>query len=153
MHQISVLAPIFNEEDNIRLLYDRLTDTLQKITDDSYEIIFINDGSIDSSISIVKSIASYDSHIKYIDLSRNFGHQNAVFAGMELCDGEAVVIIDADLQDPPEYIEDLYNKFNEGYDVVYAKRKEREGESWHKLLTAKYFYIFINKLSDVYIPL
>ena len=152
MHQISVLAPIFNEEDNIRLLYDRLTDTLQKITGGSYEIIFINDGSTDSSINIIKSIASYDQHTKYIDLSRNFGHQNAVFAGMDLCDGEAVVIIDADLQDPPEFIEDLYNKYKEGYDVVYAKRKEREGESWHKLLTAKYFYIIINKLSDVEIP-
>ncbi len=153
MPLISTIVPIFNEEDNIRPLYDRLSKTLSSLTADNYEIIFVNDGSKDSSISIIKSLASQDGKIRFIDLSRNFGHQNAVFAGMDHSTGDAVVIIDADLQDPPEVIADLYKKLQEGYDVVYAQRIARKGESWHKLLTAKYFYLLINKLSEVAIPL
>jgi dolichol-phosphate mannosyltransferase len=94
-----------------------------------------------------------DKHVQYIDLSKNFGHQNAVYAGMENCLGEAVVIIDADMQDPPELIKELYDKFNEGFDVVYAQRLERAGEKWHKLMTAKAFYRLVNFLSEVHIPL
>lgn len=153
MPLISVIVPIFNEEENIRPLYDRLSRTLITIVKDSYEVVFINDGSKDSSISIIRTLANQDSKIKFIDLSRNFGHQNAVFAGMEHSSGEAVVIIDADLQDPPETIIPLYQKLQEGFDVVYAQRVARKGESWHKLLTAKYFYLLINKLSEVSIPL
>lgn len=153
MPLISVVVPIFNEEQNIRPLYDRLTQTLIALVKDSYEVIFINDGSKDSSISIIKTLADQDNKIKFIDLSRNFGHQNAVFAGMDYSSGDTVVIIDADLQDPPETIISLYQKLQEGYDVVYAQRIARKGESWHKLLTAKYFYLFINKLSEVSIPL
>ncbi len=153
MLKISVLAPVFNEEDNIRPLYDKLTDTLKQLAEDSYEIVFIDDGSRDNSFIIMQALAQEDKKVKYIRLSRNFGHQNAVFAGMEYCSGEAVVIIDTDLQDPPELIHDLYNKMKEGFDVVYAKRKFRKGESWHKLITAKYFYRLINRLSDVEIPL
>lgn len=153
MPKLSVIVPIFNEEENIRLLYDRLLDTLKPIVQNQFEIIFINDGSQDSSITIIKTLANQDSQVKYIDLSRNFGHQNAVFAGMEMCTGESVVIIDADLQDPPELIVSLHQKLGEGYDVVYAKRKERKGESWLKLTTAKYFYRIMNRLSEVEIPL
>ena len=141
MLDISVIVPIYNEEENIRTLYNRLTDTLKKDISDDYEIIFVNDGSKDSSITIIKSLASLDNKVKYIDLSRNFGHQNAVFAGMNYVNGASVVIIDADLQDPPETIIDLYRKMKEGFDVVYAQRIVRNGESWHKKLTAKYFYL------------
>ncbi|MCO5232698.1 MAG: glycosyltransferase family 2 protein [Chitinophagales bacterium] len=153
MQSLSVIIPIFNEEENIRALYERINQTITNIHLTDFEIIFINDGSKDSSISIIKSLAANDSHIKYIDLSRNFGHQNAVFAGMKYAKKETVVIIDADLQDPPEVIETLYQKLMEGYDVVYAQRMTRKGESWHKLLTAKYFYLFLEKLSDTPIPL
>ncbi|MCO5247332.1 MAG: glycosyltransferase family 2 protein [Chitinophagales bacterium] len=153
MAKVSIVAPVFNEEENIRVLYDKLCDVLQPLTIDDFEIIFINDGSTDSSIQIIKSLAAQDEKVKFIDFSRNFGHQNAVFAGLENCKGEAIVIIDTDLQDPPEVIAGMYDKFRLGFDVVYAKRLDRKGESWHKLLTAKFFYLFINKLSDTPIPL
>lgn len=149
---ISVIVPVFNEESNIMVLHERLMNTITSITND-YEIIFVNDGSKDNSISVIKTLATKFTQIKYIDFSKNFGHQLAVFAGLEHAKGNAVVIIDADLQDPPELIIELYNKMQLGFDVVYAQREQRVGESWHKLLTAKLFYRFINKLSDVAIPL
>lgn len=153
MALISVIVPVFNEEQNLRVLYDRLKKVLLQLSGDSHEIVFVNDGSKDSSMAIIRSFASSDETVKFIDLSKNFGHQNAVFAGMEFCNGKAVVIIDADLQDPPEVIIPLYEKWQQGFDVVYAQRISREGEKWHKLLTAKYFYRLINYLSEVYIPL
>ena len=153
MLDISVIVPIYNEEENIRTLYNRLSDSLKNDISNQYEIIFVNDGSKDSSITIIKSLASQDNKVKYIDLSRNFGHQNAVFAGMNYANGAAVVIIDADLQDPPEIITNLYRKMQEGFEVVYAQRIIRNGESWHKKLTAKYFYLILNRLSEVSIPL
>jgi dolichol-phosphate mannosyltransferase len=153
MSLITVVIPVYDEEDNIRILYDRLKAVLTKLTGNRHDMIFVNDGSTDSSLNIIQSLAASDPCVKYIDLSKNFGHQNAVFAGMDHAEGEAVVIIDSDLQDPPETIEKLYNKFQEGFDVVYAQRSSRSGENWHKLLTAKYFYRIINRLSEVQIPL
>ncbi|MCO5231133.1 MAG: glycosyltransferase family 2 protein [Chitinophagales bacterium] len=153
MLSLSIIIPIFNEEENIRALYERLIQTIASLKLTDFEFIFINDGSKDASISIIKSLATQNQSIKYIDLSRNFGHQNAVFAGMQYATKDAVVIIDADLQDPPEVIISLYDKLMEGFDVVYAQRITRNGESWHKLLTAKYFYLFLEKLSDTPIPL
>jgi polyisoprenyl-phosphate glycosyltransferase len=153
MSRISVVVPVFNEEHNLRKLYQRLKVVLEKLTGSSHEIIFVNDGSKDNSMQIIAGLSFNDSTVKYIDLSKNFGHQNAVFAGMDYASGDAVVIIDSDLQDPPETIELLYEKWKEGFDVVYAQRISRSGEKWHKLLTAKYFYRIINYLSDVYIPL
>lgn len=153
MPQLSVIVPVFNEEGNLKLLYERLTNTCKEICNDDYELVFVNDGSKDSSIAILKSLSSLDNHVQYIDLSKNFGHQNAVYAGMENCRGEAVVIIDADMQDPPELIKELYAKYKEGFDVVYAQRLERAGEKWHKLMTAKAFYRLVNFLSEVHIPL
>lgn len=149
---ISVIVPVFNEESNLIVLHERLMNAITSITND-YEIIFVNDGSKDNSLTVLKNLASEFSQIKYIDFSKNFGHQLAVFAGLEHAKGNAIVIIDADLQDPPELIIELYNKMQLGFDVVYAQREQRVGESWHKLLTAKLFYRFINKLSDVSIPL
>ena len=149
---ISVVIPVFNEESNLLVLHERLVNVVTSISN-KYELIFVNDGSKDKSLQILKELAKKNPQIKYIDFSKNFGHQLAVFAGLEHAKGDAIVIIDADLQDPPELIKDLYHKMNEGYDVVFAQREQRVGESWHKLITAKLFYRFINRLSDVSIPL
>lgn len=118
----------------------------------NYELIFVNDGSRDNSIDLIKNLSQQHSEVKYIDLSRNFGHQIAVSAGLDKAEGDVVVIIDADLQDPPELIQDLYNKMQEGYEVVYAKRKARKGESFMKLLTAKVFYRLLSAITSISIP-
>lgn len=149
--EISVIVPSFNEEKNVPLIYERLTSTLSQISDD-YEIIFVNDCSKDNTLEVIKQLSKKDSHVKYISFSRNFGHQIAVSAGLDLCKGEAVVIIDADLQDPPELILEMYEKYKEGYKVVYAKRKSREGETWFKKITAKLFYRFLSAMTSIEIP-
>lgn len=149
--EISVIVPSFNEEKNVPLIYERLTSTLSQISDD-YEIIFVNDCSKDNTLEVIKQLSKKDSHVKYISFSRNFGHQIAVSAGLDLCKGEAVVIIDADLQDPPELILEMYEKYKEGYKVVYARRKSREGETWFKKITAKLFYRFLSAMTSIEIP-
>ncbi|MBK6274914.1 MAG: glycosyltransferase family 2 protein [Saprospirales bacterium] len=150
--EISVVIPIFNEEANIHLLQERLVNAVTAVTND-YELIFVNDGSKDKSLPIIKELSAKFSQVKFIDFSKNFGHQIAVFAGLEHAQGNTIVIIDADLQDPPELIKDLYTKLQQGYDVVFAQREQRVGESWHKLLTAKLYYRVLNRLSEVEIPL
>jgi dolichol-phosphate mannosyltransferase len=149
--KLSVVIPVHNEEGNILPLYHELLAVLKKTATD-YEIIFVEDGSSDFSFQKIKELAALDIHIKYICFSKNFGHQIAVFAGLEKASGDAIVIMDADLQDPPQLIEQMYRKFMEGYDVVFAQRISRGNETWLKLASAKIFYRFINKLSDVYIP-
>lgn len=149
---LSVIIPIYNEEANIGLLYTRLKGVLDSLPVNSYEMIFINDGSRDSSLALIKGIAATDSNIRYIDFSRNFGHQIAVTAGLDACRGNAAVIIDADLQDPPELIGDLYAKHKEGYQVVYAQRRSRKGESLFKKWTAKMFYRILARITSVNIP-
>ncbi|MEM6963751.1 MAG: glycosyltransferase family 2 protein [Bacteroidota bacterium] len=149
---ISVIIPVFNEEKNIQILYDRLSGVLQNLGV-SYELIFINDGSHDASIGLIKVLSKAHPSVKYIDLSRNFGHQIAVTAGIDKTVGDAVVIIDADLQDPPELIATMWKKRNEGFDVIYAKRKNRKGEGWFKLWTAKVFYRILAKMTSISIPL
>lgn len=151
MRDISIVIPIYNEEGNIFLLHERLTSVMERLGA-SYELVFVNDGSKDQSISLIKQLAEKDSRVKYINFSRNFGHQIAVTAGLDLASGNAVVIIDADLQDPPELIVDLYQKLKEGFQVVYAKRKQREGETFLKKLTAKLFYRILKKITSVEIP-
>ncbi len=148
---LSIIIPIYNEELNIKLLYERLYKVLTQMHV-IYELIFINDGSKDKSINIIKELANRDKCIKYIDFSRNFGHQIAVTAGLDKSSGKSVIIIDADLQDPPELIVDLYNKYNEGYQVVYAKRRSRKGENLLKKWTAKAFYRILGKITSVSIP-
>ena len=148
---LSVIIPIYNEEDNIRLLYDRLLQVMKNMGV-SYEFIFVNDGSKDRSIQLIKSLAAQHSEVKYVNFARNFGHQIAVTAGLDRAKGDAVVIIDADLQDPPELIADMYKKMQEGYEVVYARRRKRDGESRLKKLTAKYFYRILSKITSVDIP-
>jgi dolichol-phosphate mannosyltransferase len=148
---ISVIIPIYNEEGNIPLLHERLTKVMQGIGVE-YELVFVNDGSVDKSMELIKELNKKDSNIKYIDLSRNFGHQIAVSAAIDKVQGDAVVIIDADLQDPPELIKEMYAKMKEGFEVVYAKRKKRAGESFFKLLTAKVFYRLMSKITNFEIP-
>lgn len=149
--ELSVIIPVFNEEQNIVLLHQRLSGVIQKITND-YEFIFVNDGSRDNTLQLVKNISASDRHVKYITFSRNFGHQVAVTAGLDYSSGNSVVIIDADLQDPPELIEEMHRKMKEGFDVVYAKRKSRQGETFLKKLTAKMFYRILQRITNINIP-
>ena len=139
MFDISIIIPLYNEQNNVIPLYERITKNVSEITN-LYEIIFINDGSCDNTFDIISDISNNDTKVKYINLSRNFGQQKAISAGLDYCTGNSVIIMDGDLQDPPELISELYKKYSEGFDVVYAKRLVREGESWLKLTTAWYFY-------------
>jgi dolichol-phosphate mannosyltransferase len=148
----SIIAPIFNESGNIQELYRRLHEVLDS-TGEDWELILVDDGSTDNSADLIRQYADQDSRVKPVIFARNFGHQIAVTAGLDYSKGEAVVIIDSDLQDPPEVILDLIAKWKEGYQVVYAIRSEREGESWFKLFTASLFYRLISKITDVNIPL
>ena len=149
---LSVIIPCYNEELVIGETYKRLTNVLDKMEND-YELIFINDGSKDKTYEILFQLSAEDKKVKIINFSRNFGHQRAVTAGINNCSGDAAVIIDSDLQDPPEVIVDMLKIMAEQKaNVVYGVRKKRKGESWFKLVTAKYFYRFLNSLSDVKFP-
>ncbi|MNK87029.1 hypothetical protein D3C87_1069550 [compost metagenome] len=149
---LSVIIPIFNEEQVIELLYQRLTDMAAGLGV-SYEFVFVNDGSRDRSLELLKHIASTDPRVRVLDFSRNFGHQVAITAGMDYSQGEAVVVIDADLQDPPELIGLMLEKWREGYDVVYAVREKREGDTLFKRVTAALFYRTLKRITNVDIPL
>jgi len=149
---ISVIVPIYNEEKIIKELYKRLNNTVLSISE-NYELIFVNDGSSDNSLLELVKLMEKDSRVYFINFSRNFGHQIAVTAGIDNCRGEAVVIIDGDLQDPPELITKMYEKYKEGYEVVYAKRESRKGESIFKKITAKAFYRILNGITNINIPL
>jgi dolichol-phosphate mannosyltransferase len=150
--ELSIVVPIFNEEQNLPELHSRLSDAARAITS-SYEIVFVNDGSRDESRAILVLLSQRDEHVYYIHFSRNFGHQIAVTAGLDRCRGKSVVIIDGDLQDPPEVIPELYEKHKSGYDVVYARRSERKGETWFKRSTAKLFYRVLRRSTAIDIPL
>jgi dolichol-phosphate mannosyltransferase len=150
--EISVVVPIYNEEGNIPQMYERLTKVLKEICS-SYEIIFVNDFSKDNSLSIIKDLSKKDNSVQYVSFSRNFGHQVAVSAGLDYSKGDAVAIIDGDLQDPPELIKEMYAKYKEGYKVVYAKRSARKGVNIFKKAAYKLFYRILDKLTDVKIPL
>jgi len=152
MIELSVVIPVFNEEKNISTIYNRCVSVANAISD-YFEIIFVNDGSKDDSFQLIHQLAKQDLRVKYISLSRNFGHQIAVSAGLDICVGNYAVIIDADLQDPPEIINDLYTKAKEGFDVVYAKRNIRKGETLFKTITAKFFYRILTKITSINIPL
>lgn len=150
---LSVVVPCFNEEEVISETFKRLNSFCQELRGLDIEIIFIDDGSKDKTRELLKKYAAEDDRIKVICFARNFGHQIAVTAGIDAAVGDAVVLIDADLQDPPEVIHQMIDKWKDGYDVVYGTRTERPGESAFKLATARGFYRLLNKLSDVPIPL
>jgi polyisoprenyl-phosphate glycosyltransferase len=148
---LSVVVPVYNEEKSIQLMYNRVKAAVDPITT-NFELIFVNDGSKDNSFLELKRLASKDNRVKYIHFSRNFGHQIAVTAGLDKSLGEAVVIIDGDLQDPPEVIPQMMAKHKEGFEVVYGQRAKRKGESWFKKVTAKYFYRTLKSITNVEIP-
>lgn len=150
--ELSIVVPIYNEFSILPQLHRRLSAAAQEITTD-YELIFVNDGSKDGSLNGLKELAKTDDKTYFISFSRNFGHQIAVSAGLDNAKGNAIVIIDGDLQDPPELIPALYKKYKEGYEVVYAKRKSRQGESFFKKITAKMFYRILAKITSIDIPL
>lgn len=149
--KISAIIPSYNEQENVGLMYERMSKVLSKISDD-YEIIYVNDCSRDETLLRIKSLAEKDNQVKYVSFSRNFGHQIAVSAGLDVCQGDAVVIIDGDLQDPPELIEQMYERYKEGYKVVYARRTSRDGETWFKKFTAKMFYRILASMTSIDIP-
>ena len=152
MKKISIVIPMYYEEEVAEECYNRVVNVCRKIENYEYEIIFVNDGSKDKTLEILENIANNDKNVKVISFARNFGHQPAVTAGLKYVTGDAIVIIDADLQDPPELIPEMLKLWEQGYEVIYGKRKKREGESKFKLLTASMFYKTLNALSDVEIP-
>lgn len=150
--ELSIIAPLLNEEENVYELYNRLKQVCNKIKC-SFEIIMVDDGSTDNTLQVIEKIASEESNLKYVSFSRNFGHQAALFAGIQKSTGEKIILIDGDLQDPPEEIENLWHRMNDGNDVVYAKRKIRKGESFLKKTTAIVFYRLLNAITSIAIPL
>jgi dolichol-phosphate mannosyltransferase len=149
---ISVVAPCFNEEGVLHELYRRIREVLDG-AGESWELVLVNDGSRDRTPQIMRELHAQDARVKVVDFARNFGHQIAVTAGMDYAAGDAVVLIDADLQDPPELILEMLAKWREGYEVIYAIRAERKGESWFKEFTAKAFYRIIYRITDINIPM
>lgn len=149
---LSIIAPNFNEAQTLPELYRRMREVLDA-TGETWELILVDDGSTDGSTDIIRDLSEKDHRVRPVIFARNFGHQIAVTAGLDYSRGQAVVIIDSDLQDPPEVISDLVAKWREGYEVVYAIRTEREGESWFKLFTASLFYRIIYRITDVDIPM
>jgi glycosyltransferase involved in cell wall biosynthesis len=149
---LTIVVPALNESEVIEEFYDRLSIAMNAIQQ-NYEIVFINDGSQDDTLSIMKRLQDKHGIITIVDLSRNFGKEIATTAGIDTAKGDATVIIDADLQDPPELIEKLIEKWSEGYDVVYAQRKNRKGESWIKKKSAEQFYRLMQKLGPVKLPI
>jgi dolichol-phosphate mannosyltransferase len=152
MKLLSVVIPCFNEELVLRATHERLSQAVSSIEGFDYELIFVDDGSRDRTYEILAELQSHDRHTRVLKLSRNFGHQIAVTAGLESAGGEVIVVIDADLQDPPEVIGQMVDLWRQGNHVVYGSRTTRPGESRFKLMTAKAYYRIINRLSDTSIP-
>lgn len=148
----SVVAPVYNEIAILPEFYRRIKEVMES-TGEEWELVLVDDGCTDGSTEKIRELAEMDEHVRPVIFARNFGHQIAITAGWDYARGEAVVTIDSDLQDPPEVILDLIEKWKEGYEVVYAVRTEREGESWFKLWTASLFYRLIYRITDVKIPL
>lgn len=148
----TIIIPVYNEEAVVHETYRRLTRVMESIGE-PYELLFVNDGSQDRTAEIIEGLAESDECVKLLDFSRNFGHQIAITAGMDNARGDAIVIIDADLQDPPELIPQMIEKWQEGYDVVYAQRSKRKGETLFKKWTASLFYRTLRALTEVNIPL
>ncbi|WP_194091069.1 glycosyltransferase family 2 protein [Vibrio hibernica] len=153
MKTVSVVIPCFNESEVIDFTVEELLSVTNSISNYKFELIFVNDGSSDDTESKLLAYSKQHENIRTISFSRNFGHQQAVSAGLDVSTGDAVVLIDADLQDPPKVISDMIVKWEEGFDVVYGTRANREGESWFKRVTAKSFYRLLSYLSEVQIPL
>ena len=148
----SIIAPVFNEHESLPELHHRMVEVMEQ-TGEPWELVLVDDGSSDGSTEVIREMAKNDPRIRAVIFARNFGHQIAVTAGLDYSRGDAIVIIDADLQDPPEVILEMIAKWKEGNEVVYAVRAEREGETWFKKTTASIFYRIIYKITDVKIPM
>ena len=149
MKKISVVIPAYNEEESLPMLYDRMKKLMENMENYEFEILFVNDGSKDKTINIIKQLRAEDKRICYVDFSRNFGKEIAMIAGLDYATGDCVIFMDADLQDPPELIPELVKYWEEGYDDVYAKRKSRKGETWLKKFTSKMYYKVLQHLTRV----
>jgi dolichol-phosphate mannosyltransferase len=149
---LTLVLPVYNEEAVIPLLHDRLQAFLGTLGE-SAEVLFVNDGSRDKSMALLRDLAARDERYRVLSFSRNFGHQSAITAGVDYARGKAVVVMDADLQDPPEVVSEMLARWREGYDVVYGQRRSREGETWFKLVTARYFYRVFRALIPIEVPL
>ena len=149
MKKISVIIPAYNEEESIIPLYKRIFSVMNNMTEYQFEILFINDGSKDKTIEIIKLLRKEDNRVCYVDFSRNFGKEIAMIAGLDYATGDCIIFMDADLQDPPELIPELVKYWEEGYDDVYAKRKSRKGETWLKKFTSKMYYKVLQHLTQV----
>lgn len=149
MKKVSLLIPAYNEEETLPLLYDELNKVIADMQGIQFEILFVNDGSSDNTLNILRNLQEKDSRINYISLSRNFGKETAMAAGFDYVKGDAVVILDADLQDPPELIKEMIKYWEDGYDDVYAKRRTREGETWFKKFTSHVFYRLLQKMTRI----
>jgi len=148
----TIIAPVFNEKESLPFLYQRVKEVMDS-TGEPWELVLVDDGSRDGSTDEIRSLAAHDKRVRPVIFARNFGHQIAVTAGLDYSRGQAVVIIDADLQDPPEVILEMIQKWREGFEVVFAVRADREGETWFKKFTASAFYRLIYRITDVKIPL
>ena len=149
MKKISIIIPAYNEEESLPMLYERLQKLMSQIDNYEFEVLFVNDGSKDKTTQIIKELRQKDSRVCYVDFSRNFGKEIAMIAGLDYCTGDAVIFMDADLQDPPELIPELIKYWEEGYDDVYARRSNRKGETFLKKFTSKMYYRVLQSLTKV----
>ena len=149
MKKISIIIPAYNEEESLPILYERIENLMENMKNYEFEILFVNDGSKDKTIKIIKEMREKDSRICYVDFSRNFGKEIAMIAGLDYATGDCVIFMDADLQDPPELIPELVKYWEQGYDDVYAKRRSRKGETWLKKFTSKMYYKVLQHLTKV----
>ena len=149
MKKITIIIPAYNEEESLPFLYERLEKLMNEIKDYEFEVLFVNDGSKDNTIKIIKELRQKDKRICYVDLSRNFGKETAMIAGLDYATGDCVIFMDADLQDPPELIPELIKYWEEGYDDVYARRSSRKGETWLKKFTSKMYYRVLQSVTRV----
>lgn len=149
MKKISIIIPAYNEQESLPILYERLTKLMENLNNYDFEILFVNDGSKDKTIEIIKELREKDERICYVDFARNFGKEIAMIAGLDYAIGDCVIFMDADLQDPPELVPELVKYWEEGYDDVYAKRKSRKGETWLKKFTSKMYYKVLQHITRV----
>lgn len=149
VEKLTILIPVYNEQECLEMLYQRLVNVADKLEEVETEFLFVNDGSRDDSLQIIKCLQRSDKRVALLDLSRNFGKEVAMTAGIDYATGDALVIIDADLQDPPELIGEMLKGIEDGYDDVYAKRSNRKGETWMKKSTSKLYYRMLKKISDI----
>ena len=152
MKTVTIIVPCYNEESNIDLLYDRLKKLTDSLSGYDFQILLVNDGSKDNTLSKMQELHETDKTVSYLSLSRNFGKENAMLAGLDYAEGDAVILMDADLQDPPELIPQMLAEWENGYDDVYARRRSRAGETWMKKATAHWYYRILRKFADIDIP-